>query len=202
MTEGAYSLSDIAALMRDRDDGFLNGNGILIILFFLIFGMGGWGGFGNRAADGALTRAELGQGFNDNQMMNKLDGLANGICSSTYDIANKISEQTLNLNNGFNGVQASINQLGYQNQQCCCELKTAIHSEGEATRALIAANTVQALRDKIADKDRELIAAQTESKMTAQTDAILSRLGRFVTNPPCYQNYCTGCGCNSGVGTF
>lgn len=202
MTEGAYSLSDIAALMRDRDDGFLNGNGILIILFFLIFGMGGWGGFGNRAADGALTRAELTQGFNDNQMMNKLDGLANGICSSTYDIANKISEQTLNLNNGFNGVQASINQLGFQNQQCCCELKTAIHSEGEATRALIAANTVQALRDKIADKDRELIAAQTESKMAAQTDAILTRLGRFVTNPPCYQNYYTGCGCNSGVGTF
>ena len=51
--------ADIAAMTRK--DGFLEGNGIIIlILFFLMFG-GGFGGFGfgNAAAQGALTRAEL-----------------------------------------------------------------------------------------------------------------------------------------------
>ena len=35
-----------------------------------------------------------------------------------------------------------------QQAQCCCDVKTAIHAEGEATRALINANTMQELRDK------------------------------------------------------
>lgn len=35
--------SDVLAMTNGRNGGdFLNGNGILIILFFLIFGMGGW----------------------------------------------------------------------------------------------------------------------------------------------------------------
>ena len=34
--------------------------------------------------------------------------------------------------------------------QCCCDLKTAIHAEGEATRGLIQANTIQDLRDRLA----------------------------------------------------
>ena len=49
MAEGNnYSLADIASLMRNND-GFLEGNGIIILmLFFLLFGFGGNGfGFGN-----------------------------------------------------------------------------------------------------------------------------------------------------------
>jgi hypothetical protein len=38
-----------------------------------------------------------------------------------------------------------------------CDVAGAIHAEGEATRALINANTMQELRDKLADKDRELM---------------------------------------------
>lgn len=37
-----------------------------------------------------------------------------------------------------------------QMAQCCCDVKTAIHSEGEATRALITENTIQELRDRLA----------------------------------------------------
>ena len=37
-----------------------------------------------------------------------------------------------------------------------CEITTAIHDEAEATRALITANTMQDLRDKLADRDRQL----------------------------------------------
>lgn len=37
-----------------------------------------------------------------------------------------------------------------QMAQCCCDLKTAMHAEGEATRALITENTIQDLRDRLA----------------------------------------------------
>lgn len=41
------SLSDIASVTGNKD-GFLEGNGIIIlILFFLIFGFGGGGAWGN-----------------------------------------------------------------------------------------------------------------------------------------------------------
>ena len=40
-----------------------------------------------------------------------------------------------------------------------CEVTTAIHAEGEATRALITQNTIQELRDKLEDRDRALQAA-------------------------------------------
>lgn len=36
-----------------------------------------------------------------------------------------------------------------QMAQCCCDLKTAIHAEGESTRALITENTIQDLRDRL-----------------------------------------------------
>lgn len=37
-----------------------------------------------------------------------------------------------------------------QMAQCCCDLKTAMHAEGEATRSLITENTIQELRDRLA----------------------------------------------------
>lgn len=40
--------------------------------------------------------------------------------------------------------------LQAQMAQCCCDLKTAVHAEGEATRALITENTIQELRDRLA----------------------------------------------------
>lgn len=36
-----------------------------------------------------------------------------------------------------------------QMAQCCCDLKTAMHAEGEATRSLITENTIQDLRDRL-----------------------------------------------------
>ena len=65
-------------------------------------------------------------------------------------------------------------QLGFQAQQaqqneCCCDLKTAIHAEAEATRALINNNTMQELRDN-------LQAAQLQLGNLSQTQTILSAI--------------------------
>lgn len=100
--------------------------------------------------------------------------------------------------------------LGNQNIQskldnCCCDLKTTIHAEGEATRALIQSNTIQDLRDKINERDRELQSAQFQISQVAQTNTITNTLRPFpqpayITCSP-YQTYGTygfgcGCGCN------
>ena len=79
--------------------------------------------------------------------------------------------------NGFNSLQGALAENRFASQNCCCEtnrnidavryegakntcdITSAIHAEGEATRALINANTMQALRDKLEDRDRELMTA-------------------------------------------
>ena len=65
MEGSGLSASDVLALTKD-EDGFLEGNGIIIlILFFLIFGFGG-NGFGNRGT--AATQQDVANGFSFNKI--------------------------------------------------------------------------------------------------------------------------------------
>lgn len=161
------SASDVLAMNAGKDSGFLEGNGIIIlILFFLIFGMGG-GAFGG-ASNGALTRAELYDGLN------------------TQDIQNSINNLSMGMNNGFNSVNSNIAGIGSQMASCCCEIKTAIHSEGEATRALIQENTIQSLRDEIAAKDRELLTTGLVTAQTIQTNNLENFIRQII-----------GCNCSN-----
>lgn len=154
-----YSLSDIrAATDHDRDDGFGGGAWWIIILFLFMFGMGGLGGFGGQ--NGALTRAEMQQGFDTAEVTRKLDGLSYGLSEGFY-------AQNTTMLNGFAGVTAAVENARFAAQQCCCETNrnidgvrydaqkntcdiiTAIHAEGEATRNMMQQNEIQQLRDRI-----------------------------------------------------
>lgn len=156
-----YSLADIRAATGANEDGW-NGGGAwwIIILFLFMFGMGGGGwGWGNRGSD-ALTRAEMQQGFDTQEITRKLDGLSYGMCDGFY-------AQNTTMLNGFAGVTAAVRDAQFAAQQCCCEtnrnidsvrydaqkntcdITTAIHAEGEATRALIQKNEMQNLRDRL-----------------------------------------------------
>ena len=154
-----YSRSDIrAATDHERDDGFGGGAWWIIILFLFMFGMGGLGGFGGQ--NGALTRAEMQQGFDTAEVTRKLDGLSYGLSDGFY-------AQNTTMLNGFAGVTAAVENARFAAQQCCCETNrnidgvrydaqkntcdiiTAIHAEGEATRNLMQQNEIQQLRDRI-----------------------------------------------------
>lgn len=154
-----YSLSDIrAATDHERDDGFGGGAWWIIILFLFMFGMGGLGGFGGQ--NGALTRAEMQQGFDTAEVTRKLDGLSYGLSEGFY-------AQNTTMLNGFAGVTAAVENARFAAQQCCCETNrnidgvrydaqkntcdiiTAIHAEGEATRNMMQQNEIQQLRDRI-----------------------------------------------------
>ena len=154
-----YSLSDIRAETdHERDEGFGGGAWWIIILFLFMFGMGGLGGFGGQ--NGALTRAEMQQGFDTAEVTRKLDGLSYGLSDGFY-------AQNTTMLNGFAGVTAAVENARFAAQQCCCETNrnidgvrydaqkntcdiiTAIHAEGEATRNMMQQNEIQQLRDRI-----------------------------------------------------
>ena len=156
-----YSLSDIRAATGADENGWGGGGAWwIIILFLFMFGMGGGGwGWGNRGND-ALTRAEMQQGFDTQEITRKLDGLSYGMCDGFY-------AQNTTMLNGFAGVTSAVRDAQFAAQQCCCEtnrnidsvrydaqkntcdITTAIHAEGEATRALIQKNEMQSLRDRL-----------------------------------------------------
>ena len=155
-----YSLSDIKAAMGGEDGLFGGGGGLLIlVILFLFFFMGGRGP--NAMADGgALTRAEMQAGFDTQEITRKLDGITNGLSDGFY-------AQNTTMLNGFAGITAAVKEAQFAAQQCCCETNrnidgvrydaqkntcdiiTAIHAEGEATRNLMQQNEIQALRDRI-----------------------------------------------------
>ena len=170
-----YSLSDISAVMGK--DGFMGGNcSWLIILFLIIFG----GGFGNRFNDGignyatAASQQEILFGQHFQNIDNKIDRLANGLCDSTYALNNAITGEG----------RAMQNQLA----QYSAQTLAAIHADGEATRALINGNEMQRLRE-------ELSTAKANLNNAAQSNYLLSQIGKWYSNPPCYG---TGCGCACG----
>lgn len=102
------------------------------IILLLLFGNRGWGnGWGNESSCCApATCADLQRGFDNQSVMNKLNGLENGLCDGFY-------AQNTNILNGFHGVDNAVCQLGYQTQtavsglgtqlqQCCCDLGRSI----------------------------------------------------------------------------
>ena len=144
-----YSLSDIRAAVGD-EGMFGGGNSWWIILLFL-FIMGG-NGFGFGGNNGALTRAEMQQGFDTAEVTRKLDGLTTGICDSTFALNNTITGEGRAIQTQLAqcccDTRLGIAELGAQNDRNTCSITNAIHAEGEATRALIRENEIQALRDK------------------------------------------------------
>lgn len=211
-------------------DGFGCGGGWFMWIIVLFALMGGWGnGFGRGYGNGpGLTQVEMQQGFDTQNILRKLDGINNGLCDGFY-------AQNTTMLNGFNGVQrdlcqgfASVNAGIAENrfamQNCCCEttrnidavraenykntceITNAIHAEGEATRALINHNVMQDLRDKLADRDRDLMTANFQLSQQAQSANIIGTLRPFpqpayITCSP-YQAASTvyGCGCANSCG--
>ena len=109
--------------------------------------------------------------------------------------------------------QLGLQNLGSQMAQCCCDLKSegfkntcdvlnAIHADGEATRALINAQSMQDLRDKLADRDRELLTANFQLSQQAQSANIIDTLQptpkpAYITCSPYFAYGYNPYGCNN-----
>jgi hypothetical protein len=165
------SLADIAAVNGNGMDNWMN-NPFIYLVWLALLGGGGGGFFGNRgdaAVQGALTRSDLFEGFNTQDINAQLRGITNGMCD------------------GFYATRQGISELGYAMKDCCCttnrnidgvkyDLSTAIHAEGEATRALINQNTIQELRDKLEARDREVMVRDFQLSQLAQNQYLVNEL--------------------------
>ena len=94
--------------------------GLIIILALLGWGGNGFGGFGFGGNGGY---SEVQRGFDQNAVINKLDGLTYGLSDSTYALTGA-------LNSGFNSVQQTLcqgfNGLSREVADCCCATQGAI----------------------------------------------------------------------------
>ena len=123
MTDG-LSASDIALLNgngRNNGDGFGDGNGWWIILFFLcMFGWGGrgFGGFGgNNGSGSAVDGYVLTSDFAN--IERKIDGVNNGLCDGFYTQAQLVNGVNMNIMQGNNALQSQL-------AQCCCDIREGI----------------------------------------------------------------------------
>ena len=185
-----YSLADIAAATggNRNNDGFGDGNGWWIILFLLVCGWGGYGfgggygggGFNSPAGQGFATRSDIDAALSTQGIESGITGIGTQLC------------------NGFAGVNSAIANLGYQNQQCCCDLKQAIGdvNYNMAAQTNILQNTVNngfrdvieaqnagtqriidtITQDKIQSLQTELQSAQLQLSNQAQTTNIINAL--------------------------
>lgn len=215
MDNPGYSLADIrAATDHDNYDGGWGGNGgwFWIVVLFLLCGRGGFGWGGNES--GALTRSDLCEGFNFQNIENGIRGIQNGICDGFY-------AQNTTLLQGLNGLGMQVAENRFADQQCCCEtnrnidsvraenyrntceITNAIRCEGEQTRALINSNTMQNLRDRLEAKNQELQTANFQLSQQAQTANLVNQLRpcpipAYLSCSPYTAYPYNGCGCNSG----
>ena len=188
----------------------------IIILFLFVFmggGFGGWnrqqvqpGEFGQYATAASQQQILFGQQFG--QINDRLTALGNGVASLGYDMQGSLGQLGKDIALGQAGTNTTIMQTGNALQQqiasCCCEnrlatanlsaqidrqtcdITTAIHAEGEATRNLIQTSEIQRLRDKVAG-------LEMDSRMCGVVRYPMSYSYNAGPSPFC------GGGCNGGV---
>lgn len=138
-------------------NGTFDWTGIIGLLIIAgIFGYGNGFGFGNNAS------SQITNDFLYTNLASDVRANANAINTTDRDV----------LENRYS-TQLGLQNLQAQMASCCCDTKTAIHAEGEATRALITQN-------RISDLEKDLVNANTIISNATQTQNLLSNLGRFV----------------------
>ena len=114
MTDG-LSAADIMAMTRDNENAGWMNNPFIYLVWLALLGNGGI--FGNRgindaATQGALTRSDLFEGFNNQDVNGQLRGIASGICDGFYAINSGLKE-------GFYGLQGALAENRFAQQNCC-----------------------------------------------------------------------------------
>ena len=152
MAEDNMTLGYLMGQGENNNSGFggMFGEGLWAIIILAMLGFGGNGfGFGGGYGGGALTRAELYDGFAIQNIDSAVRNVQNGISDATYALNNS-------LMNGFHGVDRGICDLGYAMKDCCCQTQRAIDgvNYNMATQFCNLGNTMQAGFRDIIDANR------------------------------------------------
>lgn len=198
------SVADIAAVTRNNGYGYGDGCGYgmggwwMIILFALIFnGNGFWG---NRGAVGEpVTESGLCNSMNFNNLENAVGRLGDSQTAGFNGLQRDLCQ-------GFSAINAGINQVRFDNQQCCCETQRLLDRNdynAAMNTASINANTT-AQTQKILDAICGNRMADMQNQINQlQLHAALCGIPR--TTPygygivPQFAQLNCGCGCNGNI---
>lgn len=182
------------------------GEWIWVVVLFALFGggFGGWGNR-NGNLDSALTRTDLQNGFDTQSIRSKLDSLGgqitsvnNGLCDGFYETTKNLmqgqNQLSRDLCSGFGAINQSVLENRFTNRECCCEtnrnidalrydtakqtcdIVRAIEKDGDATRALINANEMQNLRDKLAMQSQVIQTKDFALSQQNQNEYLVNKL--------------------------
>lgn len=225
MNDGTFTEGYVLGRDSNGNDGMW-GNGGWWIILLLLFGWGNGGfGFGggnnNMGYDlGKLaTTADVASGFNNSAVLGSLNDLKLGQAGL---------QQT--MCQGFNGINSSIANLGFDLQSCCCQTQRAIDGVNynmatntcaittainNSTRDIIEANRASIdsfkemyINDKMAALQAQNAALTSQLSQNSQTNTIINALRpvaqpAYITCSPFQSAYGfgnNGYGCNNGCG--
>lgn len=181
--------------------GGMGGMGMFLPFMFM---NGGWGGFGGNGCgcgnnNANAIEASIQRGFDNQGVMNKLNGIEQGQCNLGYENLAQFNNLGMAVSNGFHGVDNAICNLGYQTQQgfnqatianlqgqnalqtqlfnmsaqnqaCCCETQRLLERGFADTNYNMATNTC-AITNQMNNNTRDIIESNN-----AGTRAILDYL--------------------------
>ena len=156
LTSDTMTPADIAAVCgnNNRNNDGMFGNDWAWIVILLLFGWGGrgFGGFGGGYGGGAscgapcATQADLAAGFNNSAVLANLNDLSLGqagiqqtLCQGFNGVDRSICNLGYNVQAGFNGIsreigdcccqtQRAIDRVAYENQSNTCALQNTIQN--------------------------------------------------------------------------
>lgn len=182
-------------LVGNQNNGFGNDGGIWAIILIIAlcggFRNGGLFGNGNGNGEGSID-ASLQRGFDNQSVLNKLNGLENGICSLGYDQLNQINGVNSTIRQTGSDLQASLQNLlvalmqqGFaqstQTKDCCCNIENLLQAANYNRQADTCAitNAINQAAQMIMQNDncnfRNLYDQQVQLQMQ-QKDETISQL--------------------------
>ena len=159
------------------------------LIIAVIFGWGGNGIGGNNAAlAGYATMADVNSVVNNQSTQQALAAIQLSSANNNYETAQLINAQSaamasqnnsnlinaiqgfntlgMSISNGFASVNQNISDLGYKLDQCCCSIKTMM------------------LENRLSDVTSALQNQQNIAVNQAQSEFLLSQMGKWVANAP------------------
>lgn len=106
-------------IKRDSGNGYLVTLRFIYLVWLAVLGRGGlFGNNDNAGLQNALTRSDLFEGFNNQDVNGQLRGITNGLCDGFYAMNNSLKD-------GFYGTQGALAENRFAQQQCCQTLMVA-----------------------------------------------------------------------------
>lgn len=141
----------------------------VFLIIAVLFGGGGFFGNGNDRAyiDAAIANQSTQTGLRDILLSSANNNYETAMQIAGQNLLNaqQNSANQINVIQGFNAIQQSLAGISSQIGSCCCDIKTTL------------------LQDKYDSALRELAKAQNEAVNAAQSQYLLSQLGKWVANP-------------------